>query len=391
MSTPVLDSSVESRSLEERSRLVAEIAAQYAAEVDAAARFPNEAIAALREHGLLGTAVPREFGGEGTTLADLAAVAAVLGAACSSTGMIFAMHHSQVLSLTRHLDGAPALELLVSRIASEQLLVASATTELGIGGDVRSSLCFVDRDGETATLAKNAPVISYGAEADLILVTARTDADSAPSDQVLVACDRDSTALEETSGWDTMGLRGTSSRGYRLTARVGLERVVPTPYEAISTETMLPVSHTLWAAVWLGMSRAATETSRQYVRAAARRSIGSLPSGATALVGLIAELERFEALVAAAGARFDDLSADRAALGSVGYLVSMNNLKVTASTLVADIVARALSITGISGYRNEGQYSVARLFRDAQGAALMVHNDRIIANTAQLILIQKGS
>ncbi len=335
--------------------------------------------------------MPAEFGGEGTTLVDLAGVAAVLGAACSSTGMIFAMHHSQVLSLTRHLDGAPAIELLVSRIASEQLLVASATTELGIGGDVRSSLCFVDRDGETATLAKNAPVISYGAEADLILVTARTDADSAPSDQVLVACDRTSTTLEETSGWDTMGLRGTSSRGYRLTARVGLDRVVPTPYEAISTETMLPVSHTLWAAVWLGMSRAATETSRQYVRAAARRTIGSLPAGATALVSLIAELERFESLVGAAGKRFDDLSEDRDALGSVGYLVSMNNLKVTASTLVADIVARALSITGISGYRNDGQYSVARLFRDAQGAALMVHNDRIIANTAQLILVQKGS
>jgi acyl-CoA dehydrogenase len=391
MSIPVLDPSVESRSLAERSRLVAEIAAQYAADVDAAARFPHEAVAALREHGLLGTSVPREFGGEGTTLADLAGIATVLGAACSSTGMIFAMHHSQVLSLTRHLDGAPALELLVSRIAGEQLLLASATTELGIGGDVRSSLCFVNRDGETAILAKNAPVISYGAEADVILVTARADVDSAPSDQVLVACDRASTTLEETSGWDTMGLRGTSSMGYRLTARVGLDRIVPTTYEAISTETMLPVSHTLWAAVWLGMSRAATETSRQYVRAAARRTIGSLPAGATALVGLIAELERFESLVASAAARFDDLSEDRDALGSVGFLVSMNNLKVTASTIVADIVGRALSITGISGYRNDGQYSVARLFRDAQGAALMVHNDRIIANTAQLILIQKGS
>jgi acyl-CoA dehydrogenase len=391
MSIPVLDPFVESRSLAERSRLVAEVAAQYAADVDAAARFPHEALAALREHGLLGTSVPREFGGEGTTLADLAGIATVLGAACSSTGMIFAMHHSQVLSLTRHLDGAPALELLVSRIAGEQLLLASATTELGIGGDVRSSLCFVNRDGETAILAKNAPVISYGAEADVILVTARADVDSAPSDQVLVACDRASTTLEETSGWDTMGLRGTSSMGYRLTARVGLDRIVPTTYEAISTETMLPVSHTLWAAVWLGMSRAATETSRQYVRAAARRTIGSLPAGATALVGLIAELERFESLVASAAARFDDLSEDRDALGSVGFLVSMNNLKVTASTIVADIVGRALSITGISGYRNDGQYSVARLFRDAQGAALMVHNDRIIANTAQLILIQKGS
>ena len=47
--------------------------------------------------------------------------------------------------------------------------------------------------------------------------------------------------------------------------------------------------------------------------------------------------------------------------------------------------------TGISGFRNDGPYSVARVFRDAQGAALMVHNDRITAHTAQLILVQKGS
>ena len=45
---------------------------------------------------------------------------------------------------------------------------------------------------------------------------------------------------------------------------------------------------------------------------------------------------------------------------------------------------------GASGYRNDGKHSVARIFRDAQGAALMVHNDRIIANTARLILVQKG-
>src|SRR5665647_89384 len=88
---------------------------------------------------------------------------------------------------------------------------SSATTELGIGGDVRSSLCFIDAVGDAVTLIKNAPVISYGAEADLILVTARRAADSAPSDQVLVACDSASIQLEATGTWDTLGLRGTSS------------------------------------------------------------------------------------------------------------------------------------------------------------------------------------
>jgi len=374
-----------------RAAFAADVAARFAAEVDADARFPVEAVTALRSTGLLGASVPVELGGEGLTLTELAHVASVLGAACSSTGMVFAMHHSQVLSLTRHLaDSAPLAEL-VRRIAGEQLLLASATTEIGIGGDVRSSTCFVDLRGDEVTLVKNAPVISYGSEADLILVTARRTADSLPGDQVLLVCDRERTLLEATGTWDTMGLRGTSSFGYQLSATTTSDRIVPEPYEAISSETMLPVSHTLWAAVWLGMSRAAVDTARRYIRAAARRSIGSIPQGANTLVGLIAELEGLESLVASASSRFDAIQDDRDALGAVGFTLSMNNLKVTSSTLVATIVAGALNITGISGFRNDGQYSVARVFRDAQGAALMVHNDRITANSAQLILVQKGS
>lgn len=386
MSAPVAE-----RTLEQRTADAAEVAARNADDVDAGARFPSEAMAAIAEARLLGASVPVELGGEGLGLVALAAIAALLGAACSSTGMIFAMHHSQVLSLTRHLGGSPALAALARRIAGEQLLLASATTEIGIGGDVRSSTCFVDRQGDRVHLVKNAPVISYGEQADLVLATARRDADSAPSDQVLVACDRDALTLEPSGTWDTLGLRGTNSKGFLLTADAPADRLVPTPYEEISAETMLPVSHVLWAAVWLGMARAAVDTARRYVRSAARKSIGTTPAGAVPLVGLVARLESLELLVMNAAREFDARADDRDALGQVGFMVSMNNLKVTASEAVADIVAGALRITGISGFRNDGQYSVARLFRDAQGAALMVHNDRITAHSAQLMLVQKGT
>lgn len=380
----------DARPLAERVAHVADIASRYAGEVDAAARFPAEAVDAMRATGLLGASLPVALGGEGLTLTELGDISAKLGAACSSTGMVFAMHHSQVLSLSRHLGGSASLAILAGRIASEQLLIASATTELGIDGDVRTSFCFVDLDGDTVRLVKNAPVISYGSEADLVLVTARRNADSAPSDQVLVVCDAANLALEATGGWDTLGLRGTASMGYKLNAVVPADRVIPEPYDVISAESMLPVCHVLWASVWLGMARALVDTSRQYVRAAARRTIGSVPPGATKLVDLIAELERFETLVADLTRRTESIWDDRAAFGAIGYQVSINNLKVTASELVAQVALAALAITGISGYRNDGKHSVARIFRDAQGAALMVHNDRIIANTARLILVQKG-
>jgi acyl-CoA dehydrogenase len=276
-------------------------------------------------------------------------------------------------------------------VAADGLLIASATTEIGIGGDVRSSTCFVDHEGDRARVAKNAPVISYGEYADLVLITARRDADSAPGDQVLVAALRDELGLERTGTWDTLGLRGTCSFGYQLAADVPAVHVIPVAYDEISTETMLPVSHILWAAVWLGMSRSAADTARASVRAAARKAIGTVPPAATALVGLVAEVGTLQTLVDSSAAEFDRLADDREALGAVEFLIRMNTLKVLASNAVADCVARALSITGIAGFRNDGPMSVARVFRDAQGAAVMVHNDRITGNTAQLLLVSKGT
>jgi acyl-CoA dehydrogenase len=50
--------------LKARVESAAAIAAGAAASVDAGARFPDEAFAALREQRLLGILVPRELGGE---------------------------------------------------------------------------------------------------------------------------------------------------------------------------------------------------------------------------------------------------------------------------------------------------------------------------------------
>ena len=69
--------------------------------------------------------------------------------------------------------------------AAREFLFASATTELGIGGDVRSSSCAVERSDGRFRLEKNTPVISYGEYSDAVLVTGRTP-DSPPNDQVLV-------------------------------------------------------------------------------------------------------------------------------------------------------------------------------------------------------------
>src|SRR5690242_1514070 len=142
-----------------RARAVAAIAANNAVNVDEAARFPAEACAALKEQRLLGVMVPRDFGGEGAGVADVADVCYTLGQACASTAMIYAMHQIKVACVTRHMRDNPVLNDMMRRLSAEQLLLASSTTEGQSGGNVRSSEAPVEHNGDRISLERKASVI----------------------------------------------------------------------------------------------------------------------------------------------------------------------------------------------------------------------------------------
>lgn len=379
-----------SAALVEAERIATEVAAVHADEVDREGRFPTEAIEALREAGFLGAWLPTELGGSAATLVETARVIEILGRACSATAMILAMHQSQIGCLRRHAD-TDFFRALTTRIATEGLLVASATTEIGIGGDVRRSTCAVeDRGDGTFRLVKQAPVISYADHADLILVTARRHVDAPPNEQVLVACERGDLELEQTREWDTLGLRGTCSPGFVLTARSTTEHILPADYADISARTMLPVVHTLWSACWLGMADGAAGKARRFVREAARRTPGLTPPGALRLAELDTELATFRARVRWAAERVDAEEAAGEVDTSIGRAIDDNVLKVYSSRAVVDIVTRALLVVGIAGYAQNSPWSLGRVLRDAHGAALMVNNDRVLGNTSSMELVYRG-
>lgn len=376
----------------QRARAVgAQVAARHADTVDRDARFPTEAFAALKEARLLGAMVPRDFGGEGATLADIAALCHELAQHCPSTGMIYAMHQIQVACIVQHGQTTDWHRGLLERLAGEQLLLASATTEAGIGGDVRSSSCAVEAQDGRFRLEKQATVISYGEAADGILVTARRTPDSPASDQVIVAVLKDECRLEQTVGWDTLGMRGTCSMGYRLVAEAGTEQILPLPYADISARTMLPTTHILWAAMWLGIATDAVARARAFVRAEARKKPGATPPGALRLAEATTMLNQMRASIVGAVRQYEEAMGDADRLTSMGFAIAMNTLKVGAAQTLVRIVEQALLVCGLNGYRNDSEYSVARHLRDAHSAPLMISNDRILGNTANLLLVQKES
>jgi acyl-CoA dehydrogenase len=370
-------------------RVAAEVAGPFADEVDRESRFPSEAISAMGSEGLLSAMVPTGLGGAGASLSAVADAVATVAKQCASTGMVFAMHQIQVACLVRHGVTPHLTAFLRDEVVGRHALLASATTELGVGGDVRTSLCAVAETGERFTLLKQAPVISYGQYADAVLATARRSPDSPPNDQVLVLCRPPGLVLEPTSGWDTMGFRGTCSLGFLLRADATTADILPVAYSDISSRTMLPVSHILWAHVWLGIADAAVARSRAFVRAEARKKVGVTPPAAVHLAELMSVHLQFESLCRQMAQRFDAIDPDSADAESMGFAIAMNSLKVAASTLVVDIVGRAVRICGMAAYREDSPFSMGRLLRDAHGAALMVNNDRILANSAQLLLVGK--
>jgi acyl-CoA dehydrogenase len=365
------------------------VAKPAAAGVDRDARFPSEAFDALRREHLLSVLVPRNLGGAGASIIDAAAAVEALGRHCASTSMIYAMHQIQVHCLVRH-GATPALDAYLRELAEKELLLASATTEIGIGGDIRSSSCAVERQDSRFHLEKQAPVISYGAHADGILATARASADSVASDQVLVLCRKENTTLTELSGWDTLGFRGTCSLGFGLAADGPGDEVLGQPFADIATRTMLPTSHIVWGSVWLGIATEAVSIARSFIRNEARKSPGRAPTAATRLAELVATLQEFRALVHGAARRYAEIGDDDPELTGLGFAIDMNGLKLSSSAFVVDIVTRALSVVGISAYREDSQYSMGRLLRDAHGAPLMVNNDRIAGHNAQMLLVHKG-
>src|SRR5690242_9425156 len=172
-------------------------------DVDHAARFPREAIDALKSLDLLSAYVPESHGGMGLGIIDIARLCEILGAYCGSTGMVFAMHQIQVACIVHHGQSSRYFDQFLRGLVARQPLIASATTEIGVGGDLRSSICAVEVADGRFTLVKKAPVISYGEAADYILVTCRRAADAPPSDQVHVLVGRDEYQLKPLSGWDT--------------------------------------------------------------------------------------------------------------------------------------------------------------------------------------------
>ncbi|RYJ03876.1 MAG: acyl-CoA dehydrogenase [Acetobacteraceae bacterium] len=158
--------------LRDRARAVADVAAAQAAETDRTEQYPWPMVARMRDAGLMGLTIPREWGGPGLTYFDAALVIEELSKACAVCGRIAVESNMGALGAIMAY-GTPAQK----RIAADLVLAgdkpAICITEPGAGSAATDMATRADRRGDGWVINGEKHWITGGGISRLHLIFAR--------------------------------------------------------------------------------------------------------------------------------------------------------------------------------------------------------------------------
>jgi alkylation response protein AidB-like acyl-CoA dehydrogenase len=332
-----------------RVQAVTDVAGRHAAQVDREAAFPEAAVAALRESGLLGLTLPEDVGGLGGGPVEFSEVAAAISAACGSTGMIYLMHVSTSMCVAA--APPPGMPDVLHHLADGTALATLAFSERGSRSHFWAPVSKeVPSNGGVHLRASKSWVTSAG-HADLIAVSTLSATGSGPTDSNLYLIPGQTPGLTIAGPWEGMGLRGNASSPMTLDLDVESGRRLGKDGEGfrLMMEAVLPWFNLGNASVSLGLADAA-------LQAALRHCSGS----------------RFEHT----GESLAQLPTIRARLARmrIGLDVQKAYLRQAAESMVAPSDATILNVLGVKASANDAALTITDdAMRVCGGAAFSQH------------------
>jgi alkylation response protein AidB-like acyl-CoA dehydrogenase len=179
-----------------------------AAEVDRDHRFPEEAVGAAAEAGLMGVLIPREYGGAGLDALAFAICIEELAQACAATSVIVDVHTSVGSEPILLFGTEDQKRRWLPKLASGELLGAFALTEPASGSDAASLKTSARRNGNGYLLNGTKVFITNVGHAGLYVVFARTGEEKAAGVSAFVV-PSDASGLRVGQVFKKMGLHGS--------------------------------------------------------------------------------------------------------------------------------------------------------------------------------------
>jgi alkylation response protein AidB-like acyl-CoA dehydrogenase len=179
-----------------------------AAEYDRTGEFPVDNYTRMRETGYLAAPVPKELGGMGASLAEMARAQEELARGCASTALAVNMHLFQVGTTADGFRGGnAAMEPLLKRIAAEGIVIASNGAEAFVVGEWTPSTTAERRNGGYVINGRKF-FCSQAPGASIFRFLAR---DMETGDTLVFGAPKTTPGVSIAETWDTTGMRATAS------------------------------------------------------------------------------------------------------------------------------------------------------------------------------------
>ncbi|WP_063002856.1 acyl-CoA dehydrogenase family protein [Nocardia salmonicida] len=351
-----------------------EIAPHYA-EWEKAGQMPREIFEKLGALGILGVAIPSEYGGAG--LRDYRYNAVLQEEAARALVTLSTVRTQLDVILPYFLEYADEQqrERWFPGLANGALLTAIAMTEPGTGSDLAGMRTSAVRDGDDYLLSGAKTFITGGLLADLVIVVARTstDPDNRRAGLTLLVVEDGMPGFERGRVLDKMGCK------VQDTVELSFDQVRIPAANRLGAEgaafgylgNNLSQERMTVAVGSVAQARAAITATIDYVkeRKAFGKPVSSFQNTKFELAAMSAELEAAQTMV------------DRAVLDLVAGELSgpdAARVKLFTTEMQGRVVDRCLQLFGGYGYMTE--YPITRLYTDARVA-------RIYAGTSEVMKV----
>ena len=333
--------------------------APHAAEWDAKAEFPQAAVDAMAELGLMGMLVPEEWGGAGIDRVSYALVVEELAAGDGSCSTIMTVHNSVGCVPILQFGTQDQKERFLRPLAKGEMLACFCLTEPSAGSDASAIKTRARRDGNHWVLDGSKQFITNGSTADVAIVFAVSDPAKGKKGITAFLVPTDTPGFKVARLEKKLGLRASD------TAHIVLENCRLTPDLMLGQEGEgyrialgnLEGGRIGIAAQAVGIATAAYEAALAYARE--RKSFG-VPIGQHQMVQwMLADMA-----IAIEAARLLTRRAAWRKDSGAPYGAEAAMAKLFAAEKAMRVTTDAIQVHGGYGFIKE--YQVERYFRDAK-------------------------
>ncbi|HJK97013.1 MAG TPA: acyl-CoA dehydrogenase [Polyangiaceae bacterium LLY-WYZ-14_1] len=333
--------------------------APQARTLDRESRWPGELVAQMGELGLMGIAVPDQYGGAGFDNVAYVLAMEEVSRADASVGVIMSVNNSLVCDPLLKFGNEDQKKEWLTPLASGKMLGCFGLTEPASGSDAAHMETVAERDGDDWVLNGSKNWITNGPHADVMVVFAAHDRSAGAKGTTAFIVPKDTPGFTRNPPDEKLGIHAAHScTVYFENCRVPARQMLGEPGMGFKIAmSTLDGGRIGIASQALGIARAAYEKALAYSKE--RKAFGTLLSEKQAiqfkLADMVTQIDAARLLAFRAAAMKDK---------GVRHTSESAVAKLFASEMATKVTHQAIQVFGGQGYSKE--YDLERHYRDAR-------------------------